>query len=240
MRPAAPYIAILALALLAAVALPSVLVPAASGEMTRGAQLFRACAACHSLQPDKNMTGPSLAGIWERKAGSVKSFDRYSAALQHSGVVWNEKSLDAWLKSPAHFIPGNYMTFDGIANAAQRADLIAFLKQASSDGVPKAGQAGGMAPQFQDLKKLGPERHVRAIRLCRDSYFVTTADGKTRPFWEPNLRLETDSSALGPARDQPAIMPAGMMGDRAAVIFAAPADISAFVKQQCEERKESP
>lgn len=90
-----------------------------------------------------------------------------------------------------------------------------------------------MTPQFQDLRKVGPDRQVRAVRICRDSYFVTTADGKTRPFWEPNLRFETDSSDLGPPDGTPVIMPAGMMGDRAALIFAKPEAIGAFVKHRC-------
>jgi cytochrome c len=215
------------------------------GDAKQGAQLFPACAACHSLAPERNMTGPSLAGVWGRKAGSLPSFARYSPALRDSNVVWNAQSLDAWLKSPAGFIPNNRMTFDGIANVAQRADLIAFLKQTSSGQMPAqvqggdtsgmGGMMGGMAPNFTDLKKLGSNRQVRSIRLCRDSYFVTTADGKTVPFWEPNLRFETDSSDLGPPKGTPAIMPAGMMGDRAAVIFATPDEIGAFIKQQCNQ-----
>lgn len=211
-----------------------------SDDAKQGAQLYRSCAACHSLAPNRNMTGPSLAGIWGRKAGSLKSFERYSPALQTSNVVWGERTLVAWLKSPARFIPNNHMTFAGIPNARQRADLIAFLKEASSGQMPAAAQSGGMAPNFKDLKKVGPDRQVRSIRLCRDSYFVTTADGKTADFWEPNLRFETDSSDLGPPKGKPAIMPAGMMGDRAAVIFAAPDEISGFIKQQCDKGKESP
>lgn len=217
-----------------------------SGNAKQGAQLYRACAACHSLTPDRNMTGPSLAGVWGRKAGSLKSFERYSPALAASKVAWDDKTLDAWLKSPARFIPSNRMTFAGVPNAKQRADLIAFLKEASSGQIPAAGQAGGasgmmggMAPNFKDLKKVEPERQVRSIRICHDSYFVTTADGQTAPFWEPNLRFETDSSGLGPPKGRPAIMPAGMMGDRAAVIFATPEEISSFIKQQCEQGKET-
>jgi cytochrome c len=211
--------------------------PPSSAE--KGAQVFGACAACHSLAPDRNMTGPSLAGIWGRKAGSLKSFERYSPALKASSVVWDEKTLDAWLTSPSHFIPDNRMTFAGISDAGQRADLIAFLKEASGGQMPAAagqgggGMMGGMAPHFTDLKKVGPDRQVRSIRMCHDSYFVTTADGKTSDFWEPNLRFETDSSALGPPHGMPAIMPAGMMGDRAAVIFAAPEEISTFIKHHC-------
>lgn len=214
-----------------------------SGDASRGAALFRACAACHSLIADRNMTGPSLAGIWGRKAGSLASFDRYSPALKASGVVWNAKTLDAWLASPAGFIPHSRMPFAGIPNVKQRADLIAFLNQASTEKAPavtggqNGGMMGGMAPHFTDLKKAGPHRQVRAIRLCRDSYFVTTADGKTATFWESNLRFKTDSSALGPAAGTAVIMPAGMMGDRASVIFAAPDEISGFIKHRCDAQK---
>lgn len=234
---------LLVLSILAASGIFSARAANAAGDAARGAQLFRACAACHSLTPDRNMTGPSLAGIWDRKAGSLSSFERYSPALKASGITWNEKSLDAWLTSPAGFIPDNHMTFAGITNVKQRGDVIAFLKAESNGQMPaerQGGGMGGMVPNFKDLKKAGPDHQVRSIRICRDSYFVTTADGKTADFWEPNLRFETDSSDLGPPKGVPAIMPAGMMGDRAAVIFAAPDEISSFIKRQCEQGKDPP
>jgi cytochrome c len=214
----------------------------AAGDPERGAQAFQACAACHSLRLELNMTGPSLAGVWGRKAGSLAGFDRYSPALKESGVIWDAKALVPWLKSPEQFIPGNWMTFAGIPDAETRADLIAFLKEASVGQMPAAGaegsgmgggMMGGMAPRFTDLKKVGPDRQVRSIRSCRDSYFVTTADGRTRAFWDHSLRFETDASSVGPASGAPAMLPAGMMGDRATVIFAAPEEISAFIKHEC-------
>jgi len=58
---------------------------AQQGDASRGQQDFRACAPCHSLEPDQNMTGPSLANLWGRKAGGLSSFDRYSDALS---VPW--------------------------------------------------------------------------------------------------------------------------------------------------------
>ena len=208
-----------------------------SGDAKLGAQLFGNCAACHSLVANKNMTGPSLAGVWGRKAGGLASFERYSPGLKSSKVIWDANTLDAWLKDPAAFVPGNYMTFRGIDDLKARTDLIAFLKDAGTGRmVTTADSSGGMMGMMsglKDLKKIDPERHVRAIRLCRDSYFVTESDGKIAVFWEPNLRFETDSSALGPLRGKPAIMPAGMMGDRASVIFAAPEEIGAFIKHQC-------
>lgn len=128
------------------------------------------------------------------------------------------------------------MTFPGIDDPQARADLIAFLKNAGSGQAASpetGGGMGGMMGGMKDLKKVGPERQVRAIRLCRDSYFVTKADGKISAFWEPNLRFETDSSKPGPPSGVPAIMPAGMLGDRATIIFAAPEEIGHFIKHQC-------
>jgi cytochrome c len=84
-----------------------------------------------------------------------------------------------------------------------------------------------------NLKKLDAEDRVQNIRYCRDTYRVTTADGKTREFWERNLRFKTDSSADGPEENAPAIVDAGMMGDRASVIFATPEEISGFVARGC-------
>jgi cytochrome c len=124
---------------LAAVALATILLsPAfAEGDPTRGQQDFRACAPCHSLQPDRNMTGPSLAGIWGRKAASLPSFERYSDALKSSGIVW--------LVDPEAMVPGNDMPFAGIKDFRARADLLAFLRQATKPGAQQQmAQQGGM------------------------------------------------------------------------------------------------
>jgi cytochrome c len=107
---------------------------AQTGDAARGERVYRACAPCHSVEPNRIMTGPSLAELWNRKAGSLPSFDRYSPALKSSGMIWDDKTLDAWLKDPQHFIPGNTMTFAGIRDARQRADLLAFLKGATRPG----------------------------------------------------------------------------------------------------------
>ena len=66
-----------------------------------------------------------------------------------------------------------------------------------------------------------------------DPYKVATADGKVRDFWERNLRFKTDVSSDGPQKGAPAIVEAGMMGDRADVIFADPAEISALIVPRC-------
>jgi cytochrome c len=96
---------------------------AEDGDPARGEQFFRACAACHSLSANHNMTGPSLAGVFGRKAGALASFQRYSPAMKSSDVTWNEQALNAWLTKPDDFIPGSRMTFQGIGEAQIRADI---------------------------------------------------------------------------------------------------------------------
>jgi cytochrome c len=220
-----------------AMAAASSAAPAQQADAQRGQRVFGACAACHSLQPDRNMTGPSLSGLWSRKAGSLASFRRYSPALKSSNVVWDDRTLDAWIADPQHVVPGNTMTFPGVKDLQQRADLLAFLKDATKSGVaahaapPMGGMMGGGADP--NLKKLDADERVQKIEYCRDTYRVTTQDGKTRDFWERNLRFKTDSSREGPDKGAPAIVGAGMMGDRASVIFAAPEEISGFIVPQC-------
>jgi cytochrome c len=87
--------------------------------------------------------------------------------------------------------------------------------------------------QRRNLKEVETKFQVKAISLCRDTYSVTTADGEVAEFWEPNLRFITDSGDLGPAKGAPVILPAGMMGDRASVFFAAPEEISRLVQHRC-------
>ena len=219
----------------------AVLAAFSEGNSVRGQRLFGACAACHSLQADQNMTGPSLADLWGRKAGSSASFSRYSPALKSANIVWNEKTLDDWITDPQHLVPGNQMTFAGIKDARQRADLLAFLKEATQPGASVAQQSaqmGGMGGmmgggQIPNLKNPDPAHRVQEITYCKDTYTITTANGQTRKFWERNLHLKTDASGDGPEKNAPALVGAGMMGDRADVIFADPSEISAYIAAKC-------
>ena len=85
----------------------------------------------------------------------------------------------------------------------------------------------------EDLRTAPPEGQVASIMHCKDTYTIKTADGKLNKVWEFNLRLKTDSSDLGPLPGKPVIVGAGMQGDRASVVFAAPAEISPFITEQC-------
>jgi cytochrome c len=104
------------------------------------------------------------------------------------------------------------------ARSADRNDCswLAFLKEATQPGrTQQSGQMGGMAGMMAggavpNLKKLDLEDRVQAITHCGDTYKVTTADGKTRDFWERNLRFKTDVSDDGPEKGAPALVNAGM------------------------------
>ena len=209
-----------------------------AGDPARGATVFRTCRACHSTAPGEHRTGPSLAQIWQRKAGTVPGFSRYSDAMKHTNLVWREETLDQWLTNPESLIPDTSMTFAGVRDSKARQDLIAYLKAVSEGKAPAPPQGGGtmmnMGSARQDLKKAPPEGRVTAITHCGDTYTVKTADGKVNKVWEFNLRFKTDSSALGPQPDKPVIVGAGMQGDRASVVFAAPNEISVFIKESCQ------
>jgi len=222
-------------------ALLSALIPcvvSAAGDPERGARVFRECAACHATVPGRQMTGPSLASIWERKAGTVPGFTRYSAALEKSGVTWDAATLDKWLANPAAFIPGTAMSFRGLADAQSRADVIAYLQAVAEGRAPAAGKNGpGMGGMMGgsriDLKSAPPAGQVTRLTHCKDTYTVTTADGRVEKVWEFNLRLKTDSSDLGPRAGHPVAIGAGMQGDRASIVFAGPAEISPFIGAEC-------
>jgi nitrite reductase (NO-forming) len=112
-----------------------------AGDAAAGRQVFRKCQACHSLEPGKNVLGPSLAGVMGRKAGSVEGYN-YSPAMKQANLVWDQKTLDGYLADPGKTIPGNKMPFPGLKTDHDRADVIAFL--ASTGG---ASQAAANAPQ---------------------------------------------------------------------------------------------
>jgi cytochrome c len=205
----------------------------AAGDAEAGAQVFQTCAACHTLEPGVHRTGPSLAGVFSRKAGAAEGFHRYSDALRSAGLVWREDTLDGFLADPQAFLPGNRMTFRGINDAKARADLIAYLQTATAAGA-QAEQGGMTAPQLTDLRReVGPNNRIASIRYCGDTYTVDVESGESHPFWEFNLRFKTDSSDKGPEPGHPVLISASMMGDRAFAIFAAPEEISAFIESRC-------
>jgi cytochrome c len=101
--------------------------PAKAGDARRGESVYARCLACHSLQRD--VVGPRHCGVFGRRAGTVPGFD-YSPAMKKSGIVWNERTLNRFLVDPMKVMPGTSMTFAGVPDAQERADVIAWLKSA--------------------------------------------------------------------------------------------------------------
>lgn len=98
-----------------------------TGDAARGQRVFMQCKSCHEVAPGVNKIGPSLAGIVGRRAGTIPNF-RYSNAQKNSGIIWTEDTLFEYLANPRGYIPGTYMSFVGLRDAQQRADVIAYLK----------------------------------------------------------------------------------------------------------------
>ena len=103
-------------------------VPQARGQdAAAGEKVFKSqCDTCHSQKPDRNIVGPSLFGVVGRHSGMIPNF-HYSDANRASGLVWNPATLDRYLAAPRQVVPGTLMTYPGLKDPHQRADLIAYL-----------------------------------------------------------------------------------------------------------------
>ena len=102
---------------------------AQQGDAKRGQKVFENCRACHAADGAANEVGPGLRGIFGRKAGEHEDF-RYSPAMKRSGITWTPQTMDAFIADPQKLVPANRMPYDGIPNARDRADLIAWMLQA--------------------------------------------------------------------------------------------------------------
>jgi cytochrome c len=115
--------------LMAAATVAAVGTARADGDAARGEKKFVECAACHKIERSDDSLGPSLHGVFGRKAATLADF-RYSPALKRSGIVWTAQTLDSYLADPQKAVPGNRMPYAGLADAGDRADLIAYLQKA--------------------------------------------------------------------------------------------------------------
>ena len=102
--------------------------------LQRGEQVYARCVGCHAIEG--NRTGPQHCGLFGRRLGTTPGYDAYSVAMRRSPLVWDDKTLDAFLKDPASVVPGTTMGYAGVKDDAERQDLLAWLKAASAS--PKA------------------------------------------------------------------------------------------------------
>jgi len=115
-----------AISALAALTLAASAAHAANGDSAHGAQIYQRCQLCHSIERD--LVGPRHLGLFGRKAGSIAGY-AYSAAMKNSGITWSEDTLNQFLSGPQGYVPGTRMTFTGLPNEQDRADVIAYLKE---------------------------------------------------------------------------------------------------------------
>lgn len=102
---------------------------AGSESFRRGKIAFLKCRSCHTLKAGgTHMVGPNLHGLIGAAAGRKEGYP-FSAALSGSNIIWNESSLDSWIKSPGTFAPGNRMVFAGIPREQERRALIEYLTE---------------------------------------------------------------------------------------------------------------
>lgn len=97
-----------------------------------GLSEFRACAVCHARTDPANpetprLIGPSLFGVYGAPSARQPDYD-YSPAMRRAGLIWDEATLDAYLREPQAVVPGSRMSWPGEPDAANRAALIAYLK----------------------------------------------------------------------------------------------------------------
>jgi cytochrome c len=101
----------------------------AQADAKRGEMLFEECRACHLVERGVEGIGPSLHGVFGRKAGSRDDF-RYSPAMKRIGVTWTAQTINGYLSDPQGMVPANRMPYAGMPQARDRADLIAYMQQA--------------------------------------------------------------------------------------------------------------
>jgi cytochrome c len=135
----------LLLTVVIAVALPGAAAFAA-GDPVAGKTVFNKCSQCHQVGPTaQNATGPILNGIVGQKAGIVPGYN-FSDAMKNSGITWDEATLAAYLKSPRKVVQGNKMSFVGLPNDNDIANVIAYLETFNLDGTAATGATAVPTP----------------------------------------------------------------------------------------------
>ncbi len=157
-----------------------------AGDPAKGEQVFKKCRACHSVEAGKNTVGPSLAGVFGRKAGEVQNYN-YSPAMKTSNIVWDAAALDSYIHDPKGFLPGNKMAFPGLKNEPERTNVIAYLASLSA---PQQ-QGAAPAPQPQAPAQSAPQPQAQAQQ----------PQAPAQPVPQPEAQAQEQGEAAAPAPD---------------------------------------
>lgn len=124
-----------------------------------------------------------------------------------------------------------------LVTTASLAGALSFARQSQANELnatrsqPEVSLGQRGAP-ILNLKTIGPTQQVVSIRSSNNGYRLTMASGATASFSEFNLHFKTDSSERGPVKGRPVLLPAGMQGDRATIIFSDPSEIGASIDRR--------
>lgn len=123
-----------------------------TADAAKGAEVFKKCAACHTInQGGANGIGPNLYGTMGEGIGQGKGGFAFTDALKGVGGTWDFDKMNAWLTSPRKFAAGTKMTFAGLGNVQDRANVILYLNQQGSNlPLPAAPAAGAPAAEGAD------------------------------------------------------------------------------------------
>ena len=182
----------------------------ATASPERGEALFRVCRACHGIDEGAAQTlGPSLRGIVGRPVASAEGYGRYSPAMASFGGTWTVERLDRYLHQPVAEVEGTSMVFPGIADAGERADIIAWLSVISDLAtLPETSQTGSAsdggparAMENGDLGLLVAAKGAAATHayctVCHSERIVAQ-QGLTREDWLETLEYMVDEHGMAP------------------------------------------
>ena len=108
----------------------------ASTSAADGKGVFKKCAACHSIaEGGANKIGPALWGVIGRKSGSISDY-KYSKGMIAHGKIWSFEEMNSFLIKPKDWIKGTKMSFAGLKNEKERAAVILYMNENSSNPLP--------------------------------------------------------------------------------------------------------
>ena len=187
----------------------------ATASPERGQALFRVCRACHGIDEGAAQTlGPNLRGVVGRPVASAEGYERYSPAMASFGGTWTVERLDRYLHQPAAEVEGTSMVFPGIADAGERADIIAWLSSTTASTSSSAGNVGESAATVgvatagaahetgeADFGLLvaadGAEATHAYCTVCHSERIVAQ-QGLTREDWLETLEYMVDEHGMAP------------------------------------------
>ena len=147
-----------------------------AGDIVHGQQVYKKCQACHSLEPGRNLVGPSLSGIVGSKAGDVPNYN-FSSAMKQSGITWTPEKLDAYLADPQKVVPGNKMPFPGLKTEDDRTDVIAFLAKKNAPATSTAQPAAKPAEKTSAAAAPAPQTPRQAVNAYLSDAKYTLRSG---------------------------------------------------------------